>query len=178
MALARTNSLINLRAVGALARRPTQSMRQYATEHSSEGKRGSNLPLFVGAASVAGVAVYYLNSSKHVPTHSQNQANESLQQELQSSAKGSVAQPDRDAEHKVSSGPRGGSLGQPPSTVDPADSRKDPGTSPTTSAKQEGFSNGPTDNPFMNEPGKSVKGEGEPETAKSKGAISPQRPQT
>lgn len=45
------------------------------------------------------------------------------------------------------------------------------------SAKQEGVSNSTTDNPFVNEPGKSVKGEGETETAKVKGTVSPQRPQ-
>lgn len=45
------------------------------------------------------------------------------------------------------------------------------------SGKQEGWSNATTDNPFINAPGKSVKGEGETETAKVKGTVSPQRPQ-
>lgn len=45
------------------------------------------------------------------------------------------------------------------------------------SYKQEGLSNGDTMNPFVNEPGKSKKGEGETETAKVKGTVSPTRPQ-
>ena len=43
--------------------------------------------------------------------------------------------------------------------------------------KQEGLSNATTDNPFINEPGKSKKGEGETETAKVKGTVSPNREQ-
>lgn len=45
------------------------------------------------------------------------------------------------------------------------------------SGKQEGLSNATTDNPYVNEPGKSKKGEGETETAKVKGTVSPERPQ-
>ena len=45
------------------------------------------------------------------------------------------------------------------------------------SRKQEGLSNATTDNPFINEPGKSKKGEGETETAKVKGTVSPSREQ-
>lgn len=45
------------------------------------------------------------------------------------------------------------------------------------SFKQQGLSNADTMNPFVNEPGKSQKGEGETETAKVKGTVSPTRPQ-
>ena len=45
------------------------------------------------------------------------------------------------------------------------------------SSKQEGLSNATTDNPFINEPGKSKKGEGETETTKVKGTVSPNREQ-
>ncbi|KAJ5667380.1 hypothetical protein N7507_003244 [Penicillium longicatenatum] len=45
------------------------------------------------------------------------------------------------------------------------------------SFKQEGLSNADTMNPYVNEPGKSKKGEGETETAKVKGTVKPDRPQ-
>lgn len=45
------------------------------------------------------------------------------------------------------------------------------------SFKQEGLSNGDTMNPFVNDPGKSKKGEGETETAKVKGTVKTTRPQ-
>lgn len=44
------------------------------------------------------------------------------------------------------------------------------------SSKQEGLDNADSSNPYINEPGKSVKGEGETETAKLKGTVSPERP--
>ena len=52
-----------------------------------------------------------------------------------------------------------------------AGARKERGGTVTVSGEQEGLSN-TTDNPFMNEPGKSKKGEGETETAKWKGTFS------
>ncbi|KAJ5418071.1 ThiJ/PfpI [Penicillium crustosum] len=45
------------------------------------------------------------------------------------------------------------------------------------SLKQEGLDNGDTMNPFVNEPGKSKKGEGETDSVKVKGTVSPARPQ-
>lgn len=45
------------------------------------------------------------------------------------------------------------------------------------SFKQQGLSNADTMNPYINEPGKSQKGEGETETAKVKGTVKPDRPQ-
>lgn len=45
------------------------------------------------------------------------------------------------------------------------------------SFKQEGLDNADTMNPYINEPGKSKKGEGETETAKVKGTVKPDRPQ-
>lgn len=44
------------------------------------------------------------------------------------------------------------------------------------SSKQEGLDNADSSNPYINEPGKSVKGEGETESAKLKGTVSPKRP--
>lgn len=45
------------------------------------------------------------------------------------------------------------------------------------SSKQEGLSNADTMNPYINESGKSEKGEGETETAKVKGTVKTERPQ-
>ncbi|CAI7612108.1 unnamed protein product [Penicillium bialowiezense] len=45
------------------------------------------------------------------------------------------------------------------------------------SHKQEGWSNGDAMNPYINEPGKSKKGEGETETVKVKGTVRTDRPQ-
>ncbi|KAL4913095.1 hypothetical protein BDW62DRAFT_205898 [Aspergillus aurantiobrunneus] len=64
---------------------------------------------------------------------------------------------------------------KPPSEIDQPATRKDPAGGASMSSKQEGLSNANTDNPYVNEPGKSVKGEGETETAKVKGTVSPAR---
>ncbi|KAL4875404.1 hypothetical protein BJY04DRAFT_202142 [Aspergillus karnatakaensis] len=64
-----------------------------------------------------------------------------------------------------------------PSEQDAPSTRKEAGSGNQMSGKQEGLSNATTDNPYVNEPGKSVKGEGETETAKVKGTVSPERPQ-
>ena len=89
--------------------------------------------------------------------------------------------------------PGGGSFEQPPSTVDEVssyryksgegsndeqpDTRRSAAGFASMSGKQEGVSNSTTDNPFMYEPGKSAKREGEPETPKLKGTVDPRRPQ-
>ncbi|KAL2827807.1 hypothetical protein BDW59DRAFT_160115 [Aspergillus cavernicola] len=65
----------------------------------------------------------------------------------------------------------------PPSDKDQSASRKAPAGVNSMSSKQEGLDNADTSHPYVNEPGKSVKGEGETETAKVKGTISPNRPQ-
>lgn len=53
-----------------------------------------------------------------------------------------------------------------------------PAAGPTSmSAKQEGVSNADAMNPYINEPGKSKKEEGETESVKLKGTVKPQRPQ-
>ncbi|EKV16375.1 hypothetical protein PDIG_09050 [Penicillium digitatum PHI26] len=45
------------------------------------------------------------------------------------------------------------------------------------SLKQEGLDNGDAMNPYVNEPGKSKKGEGETDSVKVKGTVRPDRPQ-
>lgn len=54
---------------------------------------------------------------------------------------------------------------------------KPPAGPTSTSAKQEGVSNTNTMHPYINEEGKSQKGEGETETVKVKGTVKPERPQ-
>ncbi|KAL2819960.1 hypothetical protein BJX63DRAFT_428287 [Aspergillus granulosus] len=71
---------------------------------------------------------------------------------------------------------RGSSTTLPSSQDQPA-TRKAPAGANTMSSKQEGLDNADTSHPYVNEPGKSVKGEGETETAKVKGTVSPSRPQ-
>lgn len=53
--------------------------------------------------------------------------------------------------------------------------RKEAAGPGSISGKQEGLSNATTDNPFINAPGKSKKGEGETETSKLKGTVDPGR---
>jgi hypothetical protein len=54
--------------------------------------------------------------------------------------------------------------------------KKPPQGANTMSNKQEGLDAADTDNPYINEPGKSVKGEGETDSAKLKGTVDPSRP--
>ncbi|EYE93383.1 uncharacterized protein EURHEDRAFT_460347 [Aspergillus ruber CBS 135680] len=142
----------------------------------------ANLHSAVAVATVTAAGGYYLLQSgpEGKPQHESEQYAKGEAIEFGSKASEATLQPDRDAEQKVSSsGPSGGgSLGQPPSNVDPqASTRKEEGGAGTISGKQAGLSNATTDNPFINEPGKSKKGEGETETAKVKGSVSPNRPQ-
>ncbi|KAL4974624.1 hypothetical protein BDW66DRAFT_81284 [Aspergillus desertorum] len=64
-----------------------------------------------------------------------------------------------------------------PAEKDKPATRKAPAGAGSMSSKQEGLSNQDTSNPYINEPGKSITGEGETESAKFKGTVSPQRPQ-
>lgn len=141
----------------------------------------SEMPMAVAVATVTAAGGYYLLQSvpESKPEHEGEQFAEADKIEAGSKAKESAPEPDRDSEQKVSpSGLSGdGSLGQPPSNVDPASARKESGGAGTMSGKQEGLSNATTDNPYINEPGKSKKGEGETETAKVKGTVALERPQ-
>jgi hypothetical protein len=159
---------------------PAQSTRRYASG-SSQSNKSSEMPIAVAVATVTAAGGYYLLQSgpESKPHHETDQYAKGEAIESGSKASESTPQPDRDSEQKVSpSGSSGdGSLGQPPSTVDPASSRKEAGGAGTISGKQAGLSNATTDNPFINEPSKSKKGEGETETAKVKGSVSTGRPQ-
>ncbi|KAL4948534.1 hypothetical protein BDW69DRAFT_176290 [Aspergillus filifer] len=84
------------------------------------------------------------------------------------------------AAYYLMSGPSSSPQKPRPSEVDKPASRKAPaddGNMRSMSAKQEGLDNQDSGHPYINEPGKSVKGEGETETTKLKGTIDPRRPQ-
>ncbi|KAE8367364.1 hypothetical protein BDV27DRAFT_155067 [Aspergillus caelatus] len=193
MVFARANLLrASVRAVGAASRRPAQQFarRTYASESSHGVQKSSDLPWLLGSVGLGVPAAYYLLSSgpEKKPHGGHGDHHEAVKEtekkEEQAPAGESEAQPDRDAEQKVdteasssSSSEKGGSFGEPPSNVDEATARGGTGGPATISGKQEGVSNADTSNPYVNEPGKSEKGEGETETAKVKGTVSPERPQ-
>ncbi|OGM51221.1 hypothetical protein ABOM_000262 [Aspergillus bombycis] len=193
MVFARAHVLrASARAVGTASRRPAQQFarRTYASESSHGVPKSSDLPWLLGSVGLGVPAAYYLLSSgpekKPHGGHGDNHeaVKETEKEEEQAPAGESEPQPDRDAEQKVetetSSSPsdeKGGSFGEPPSNVDEASARGETGGPATISGKQEGVSNTDTSNPYVNEPGKSQKGEGETETAKVKGTVDPERPQ-
>ncbi|KAE8133537.1 hypothetical protein BDV38DRAFT_286721 [Aspergillus pseudotamarii] len=192
MSFARANLLrASARAVGAASRRPAQQFarRTYASESSHGVQKSSDLPWLLGSVGLGVPAAYYLLSSgpekkPHGGHEDHHEAVKETEREEQAPAGESEPQPDRDAEQKVdteasssSSNEKGGSFGEPPSNVDEATARGGTGGPATISGKQEGVSNTDTSNPYVNEPGKSEKGEGETETAKVKGTVSPERPQ-
>ncbi|KAB8238051.1 hypothetical protein ETB97_006073 [Aspergillus alliaceus] len=193
MVFARANLLrASARAVRAASRRPTQQFarRTYASESSHGVQKSSDLPWALASIGLGVPAAYYLISSgpEKKPHGAHGDHHEAVveteKKEEKAPAGESEPQPDRDAEQKVdteapssSSGEKGGSFEEPPSNVDEPASRGDAGGSATISGKQEGLSNTDTSNPYVNEPGKSEKGEGETETAKVKGTVDPERPQ-
>ncbi|KAE8160426.1 hypothetical protein BDV40DRAFT_290176 [Aspergillus tamarii] len=193
MVFARANLLrASARAVRAASRRPAQQFarRTYASESSHGVQKSSDLPWLLGSVGLGVPAAYYLLSSgpEKTPHGGHGDHHEAVKEtekkEEQAPAGETEPQPDRDAEQKVdtepsstSSSEKGGSFGEPPSNVDEATARGGTGGPATISGKQEGVSNADTSNPYVNEPGKSQKGEGETETAKVKGTVSPERPQ-
>ncbi|KAF7588970.1 hypothetical protein BBP40_004972 [Aspergillus hancockii] len=195
MVFARANLLrASARAVGAASRRPaTQQFtrRTYASESSHTVQKSSDLPWMVASIGLGVPAAYYLISSgpekkPHGAHDDHHEAVKETEKKEDAAPAGEAEpQPDRDAEQKVdtnessssSDEKKGGSFGEPPSNVDKPASRGEPGGAASTSGKQEGLSNTDTDNPYVNEPGKSVKSEGETETAKVKGTVTPERRQ-
>ncbi|KAE8357003.1 hypothetical protein BDV28DRAFT_126058 [Aspergillus coremiiformis] len=196
MAFARVNLLrASARAVGAGSRRPTQQFarRTYASESSHGIQKPSDLPWILTSVGLGVPAAYYLLSCgparaphrSHGNHGNHQEAVKETEKEVGTPAETSVPQPVRDAEQKVdtevpssSSRENGGSFGEPPSNVDEPSSRGETGGSASISGTQEGISNADTSNPYVNEPGKSQKGEGETETAKVQGTVAPERPQT
>ncbi|OJK01438.1 hypothetical protein ASPACDRAFT_77182 [Aspergillus aculeatus ATCC 16872] len=199
MVLARPQILrASARALGTVRQTvPTQQFarRTYAQAAESTNK-SSDLPWLIGSLGLGIPGAYYLlatgpkaaASSHDTPdTHHHGEpkgktsTSAPIEKEESASAQDSAAQPDRDAEQKTDSESRAAAVpstdGKAPSEADEPSTRKEAGNASTISGKQEGISNATTDHPHVNEPGKSVKGEGETETAKVKGTVSPDRPQ-
>ncbi|OOF99205.1 hypothetical protein ASPCADRAFT_204870 [Aspergillus carbonarius ITEM 5010] len=195
MVLARPHVLrASARAVGAgigvAARRPpTQQFARRTYAQSHDAPKSSDMPWLIASVGLGLPTAYYLlqGGVQKKPHHGHEEAHgsghvEKEQKEAEAPAGESAPQPDRDSEQKVESSSSPSDTtpstdGKAPSEADQPASRKEPGSSATISSKQEGLSNTDTDNPFVNEPGKSQKGEGETETAKVKGTVAPDRPQ-
>ncbi|PWY68458.1 hypothetical protein BO70DRAFT_356169 [Aspergillus heteromorphus CBS 117.55] len=192
MVLARPHILrASARAVGIAARRPPTrqfARRTYAQSH--EAPKSSDLPWLIASVGLGVPAAYYIFQSRPQKKahhgHEEEPKAEPVKEEEEKEAKApageAAPQPDPESEQKVessssSSNGAPSTDGKAPSEADEPASRKEPASSATISAKQEGVSNADTSHPSVNEPGKSVKGEGETETAKVKGAVSPERPQ-
>ncbi|KAL5364893.1 hypothetical protein BJX96DRAFT_158179 [Aspergillus floccosus] len=154
-----------LRPVGASTRRPTQQFarRTYASE-SHEVQPSSNLPWMIGSITLLGPGLYYLlqNSPQKQAHHDDHDDHHNPPKEAHAPAGESAPQPDRDAEQKVT-------------PQEEEESSKDVPENPGRTTME--VDKGRSDNPYVNEPGKSQKGEGETETVKVKGSVSPERPQ-
>ncbi|KAJ5129622.1 uncharacterized protein N7515_005661 [Penicillium bovifimosum] len=139
-------------AVGLRSSRPNTIQRSYATDAPGGGGPAKNQRLALVAVGLGvPIAFYLFNRSPAnqagVPTGGGRGAN----QEYTKHAEG----------NKGSSTSRHGP----------------PGGTGSISSKQQGLSNTDTMNPYVNEPGKSQKGEGETESVKVKGTVTPDRPQ-
>ncbi|GLA28290.1 hypothetical protein AnigIFM63326_005861 [Aspergillus niger] len=191
MVLARPHILrASARAVGAginvAARRPpTQQFARRGYAQSHDAPKSSDLPWLIASLGLGVPTAFYLLQSgpKKTPHHGHEAHGAGhVEKEEKAPAGEATPQPDRDAEQKTDTSSSStestpSTDGKPPSEADQPSSRKDSGNSATISGKQEGLSNTNTDNPYVNEPGKSAKGEGETESAKVKGTVSPERPQ-
>ncbi|KAJ5342832.1 hypothetical protein N7541_011956 [Penicillium brevicompactum] len=106
---------------------------------------------------------FYMWQRDTTPTTNPRGANQEYQQSAEgNNGNGSPAQKQTGTSAFAHDEPRG--MGTP----------SGPGS---MSYKQEGWSNGDAMNPYVNEPGKSKKGEGETETVKVKGTVRTDRPQ-
>ncbi|KAL4866703.1 hypothetical protein BDV12DRAFT_172504 [Aspergillus spectabilis] len=120
-------------------------------------KHLTNKPRLVISAALAIPAGYYLLSGNSLKT-----SKSSSEQVIPSTRKEAAG---------------GNQSSMSPSELDSPSTRKEAADGNMMSGKQEGLSNATSDHPYINEPGKSVKGEGETETAKVKGTVSTKRPQ-
>ncbi|PKY03362.1 hypothetical protein P168DRAFT_319892 [Aspergillus campestris IBT 28561] len=160
-------SLAALRPTQATASRSTQlfARRSFATQPPQHGQRSSDVPYALGALILGGGGAFLLLQSgpEKKPHH------EPIKEQAAQYVKGT--------QESVTGEKSNSSFEQPPSTVDPASSRKEAGGYNSMSGKQEGLSNATSDNPYINDPSQSNKGEGESDSVKVKGTISPSRPQ-
>ncbi|KAF7121552.1 hypothetical protein CNMCM5793_009022 [Aspergillus hiratsukae] len=174
MVLARPQIIrASLRAVGATARRPLQQAgrRTYASAQEGAGK-SSDLPWMLGSVAFTVPAAFYLLTPAPTKISEHNHHGEMRMTETKKISETKEAEEGPEA-------PEDGTVGPDvkPSEIDVPTAKKPPQGANTMSSKQEGLDAADTDNPYINEPGKSVKGEGETDTAKLKGTVDPSRPQ-
>ncbi|EAW06713.1 uncharacterized protein ACLA_084080 [Aspergillus clavatus NRRL 1] len=158
---------ISLRAVGASARRPIQQAgrRTYASAADSKNmKKSSNFRWLMASVGLSVPAAFYImqtGPASATPSHGHH-------------GEGRLTEiPPVKPEQRLEKVPEN----TKPSSIDEAASRKPPAGDNTMSTKQEGLDNTDTANPFVADPGKSMKGEGETDSVKLKGTIDPSRPQ-
>ncbi|RHZ47575.1 uncharacterized protein CDV56_104754 [Aspergillus thermomutatus] len=164
MVLARPQMIrASLRAVGATARRPVQQAgrRTYASAKENV-KKFSDFPWMLASVGLGVPAAFYLLQTEpsKTPPHGHHGEDKLTEKEVK----------DVPIEEKLQTDEK-------PSAVDEPASRKPPSGHNTMSSKQEGVDNADTANPYVADPGKSVKGEGETDSVKMKGSIDPERPQ-
>ncbi|KAH1509353.1 hypothetical protein KXV22_003313 [Aspergillus fumigatus] len=136
--------------------------RKYASAPDTT-KKSSDLPWMLASVGLGVPAAFYLLQSSPTKVASHNHHGETRMTER----KEAEIPPERETV-----GPD-----VKPSEVDEPAGRKAPSGANTISAKQEGLDSSDTDNPYVAEPGKSVKGEGETDSVKLKGTVDPARPQ-
>lgn len=162
--------------------------RTYATGATGP-KSGSDLPWLLASATFTIPAAYYLYKSgppetehgggPHRPVVSDHGTvpSDEKEDDVAEKAQEDAAPAEQAAEQPADTAEEG----EKPSEYDPGKAQrapKGPGEfSGATSAKQQGVSNTETKHPELDAPGKSVKGEGETESAKLKGTVSTERPQ-
>ncbi|GES60254.1 hypothetical protein ATEIFO6365_0002058600 [Aspergillus terreus] len=159
-----------LRPARTTTRRPTQQFARRTYASASHGvQASSNLPWMIGSATLLGPGLYYLLQNRpQKQAHHASHDDHGPPKEAHAPAGESAPQPDRDAEQKVTSP-------QQPQQQGEEESSKDVPENPGRTTME--VDRGRSDNPYVNEPGKSEKGEGETETVKVKGSVSPERPQ-
>ncbi|KAL4898138.1 hypothetical protein BDV59DRAFT_166266 [Aspergillus ambiguus] len=151
-------ALLRASRPSAVPRPSAQFARRTYASASHEAQSSSNLPWMIGSITLLGPGLYYLLGNKPPKQSHHDDHDHGPPKEAHTPAGDSAPQPDRDAEQKTTSAPS-------------KDVPENPGR--TTIEVDKGRS----DNPYVNEPGKSQKGEGETETVKVKGSVSPERPQ-
>lgn len=151
------------------------SRRTYATaDKLNEVKKSSDLPWLIGSLGLGVPGAYWLLSNRPETSAGhyaqEEKAHESKEAEKAGGGqKGEAKAVKEENEQEAPSEPS--KRDQPSTQKEPAD---EPGA---MSSKQEGLANADTANPYVYEADQSGKGEGETETAKVKGTVSPERPQ-
>ncbi|KAJ5999285.1 hypothetical protein N7451_007095 [Penicillium sp. IBT 35674x] len=148
-------------ALGTPSPQANISRRSYATAGPGDQKGGTPRWLLVSIAMGLPLTIYLWRGDKKKPNTSSIGEHHGANQEYAQNAEGNQGK-DSDSTSSTHDEPRAMGSNKGPTSM---------------SFKQEGLSNADTMNPYVNEPGKSKKGEGETETAKVKGTVKPERPQ-